>query len=278
MIDAPLLSDEKRREARFASMFKLPTPISRWLFVSNIVLWVLAFVVGLFIKEGGGFSTSVLADLPPDVFVFYNGMKINSLVAAGEWWRLVSSMWVHLSFMHIAFNAYGLFIFAPFVERFYGGRRLMTIYMFSGLAGSIASFYFVDNPSGGASGALFGLIGAMLVFGFKHRKELPARVYRALTTGMLPWVVLNIGIGFFDAIPFDNGAHIGGLLGGAAATLLIRSRLRERTSKGAEMIFVLLMIAWGMLIVAVAILWFLQSISCLESVGSYVACYPDILN
>lgn len=270
-----LVSKDMLREATFAKMFQRKTPVTTVLFVSNIVFWGIAFVAGLFLKELETFQIPALADLPADIFVFYSGMKINALVADGEWWRLISSMWVHLGLMHLAFNAYGLLIFGRFVERFYDSKKLLTIYMFAGVAGAFASYFFVDNPSGGASGALYGLVGAMLVFGFKHRAELPARVYKGLTTGMLPWVVLNIGIGFLDALPFDNGAHIGGLIGGALAATAMRSQIRGESKPTVNRIYSVLFVFWTVVVLTCFVLWITDAIPCFDSGNAYLACYPE---
>jgi len=89
--------------------------------------------------------------------------------------------------------------------------------------GLIASFIIkrADEPSAGASGALFGLVGVLFVFGLKYRRELPEGFKRAFGTGMLPVILLNLGIGFLGRGIIDNAAHLGGLLSGAAIASLV---------------------------------------------------------
>jgi len=101
-----------------------------------------------------------------------HGAKINALVMGGAWWRLVSATLLHGGLLHLAFNVYAIFILAPILERLYGARRFLLIYMLSALGGSLASLYFNEGVSVGASGAIFGLLGALLVFGFKFRELL----------------------------------------------------------------------------------------------------------
>jgi hypothetical protein len=112
------------------------------------------------------------------------------------------------------------------VEKLYGSARFLAIYLLSGVGGVAGSYYGqifmnkLDVPSVGASGAIFGLFGVLAVFGFRYRREMPPAIRRAMTAGVLPVIVVNLFIGF--SIPFiDNSAHIGGLLTGAALTLII---------------------------------------------------------
>jgi len=89
--------------------------------------------------------------------------------------------------------------------------------------GPIGSFLIktTDHPSAGASGALFGLVGVLFVFGIKYRRELPEGFKRAFGTGLLPVIVLNLGIGFLLRGVIDNAAHLGGLLSGAAVASVV---------------------------------------------------------
>jgi len=82
-------------------------------------------------------------------------------------------------------------------------------------------FKSMDVPSAGASGALFGLVGVLFIFGIKFRRELPAGFKRAFGTGMLPIILLNLGIGFVGRGFIDNAAHMGGLLSGAALAAVV---------------------------------------------------------
>ena len=269
MSDSKTYLDAIEREISFARVLGTPVVWSVWLVAMNLVFFVAAFVAGL-----DRFVT-LPSDFSPLQYVFYTGMKVNSYIDAGQIWRLVSSMFVHLDFMHIGFNAYGLWTLGPLVEKFYGGRRFMIIYMVAGIVGAAASYMFTPVPSGGASGAIYGLVGALSVFGMKFRSELPARVSRSFTTGLAPWVVLSIGIGFLDAIPFDNGAHLGGLFSGALVAFVMRSQL-DRTSRRKRERVVAVLFSLSLLTLATtAWFWADEVARCIGSAQEYGACYPE---
>src|SRR5207249_2297672 len=109
----------------------------------------------------------------------------------------------------------------PQVEKLYGGARFLILYVMTGIAGVLGSYWrHPESVSAGASGAIFGLFGALLVFGFKYRNSIPPFFQKAVGRGVLPVIVINLIIGF--SIPgIDNSAHIGGLLAGAALAAII---------------------------------------------------------
>jgi membrane associated rhomboid family serine protease len=165
------------------------------------------------------------------------GAKFNSLINAGEWWRLVTPVFIHIGWLHLFVNMYSLFMLGPYVERLYGSARFVFFWIVTGVAGVAASYFassvggrpgflgrFLfrggDGPSAGASGALFGLVGVLFVFGIKFRHELPEGFKRAFGFGMLPTILINLAIGY--TIPFiDNAAHLGGFLAGAALASVV---------------------------------------------------------
>jgi membrane associated rhomboid family serine protease len=166
------------------------------------------------------------------------GAKLNSYINAGQWWRFVTPIFLHGSIAHLLMNMYGLWILGPYVERLYGSAKFVVFWVLSGIAGVVASYLTVrpethaggpvgrflfkaeDLASVGASGALFGLIGVLFVFGIKFRHELPEGFKRAFGTGMLPTILLNVFIGY--VFPFiDNAAHMGGLMAGAVLALFV---------------------------------------------------------
>lgn len=165
------------------------------------------------------------------------GAKFNSLINAGEWWRLVTPVFIHIGWLHLFVNMYSLFMLGPYVERLYGSARFVFFWIATGVAGVAASYFassvggqpgflgrFLfrggDGPSAGASGALFGLVGVLFVFGIKFRHELPEGFKRAFGFGMLPTILLNLAIGY--TIPFiDNAAHLGGFAAGAVLALFV---------------------------------------------------------
>jgi hypothetical protein len=104
----------------------------------------------------------------------------------------------------------------PQVEKLYGGERFVILYVLTGVAGVLGSYYYHPHSiSAGASGAIFGLFGVLLVFGVRYRNSIPPAFKKAVGTGVLPVIAINLIIGF--TIPqIDNAAHISGLLAGAA--------------------------------------------------------------
>jgi rhomboid protease GluP len=139
------------------------------------------------------------------------GAKDNQLIAQGEYWRLLTAIFVHANFLHYGFNAYALYIIGRDVERFSGALRFTVVFMLAGLSGSVLSLIFNPSPSVGASGAIFGLIGALAVFLFRHRQLFGERARRGLQNIVIV-ALINLAIGLQGGI--DNWAHLGGLIGG----------------------------------------------------------------
>jgi len=177
-------------------------------------------------------------DENPGVLIAY-GAKVNRLIDRGEWWRFVTPIFLHggpvIGWIHLLVNMYGLFMLGPYVEKLYGSAKFTVFWVLTGIGGTAASYLTVrpgrgdgalegflfreaDLPSVGASGALFGLVGVLFVFGIKFRRELPEGFKRAFGTGMLPMIAINIFIGFTVPV-IDNAAHLGGLVTGAVVAL-----------------------------------------------------------
>lgn len=140
-------------------------------------------------------------------------------IAAGEWWRLLTPMILHAGVFHIFMNMYVLTIFGPMIERIYGTPPFVAIYVIAGFTGSVGSYLFsaCNARAVGASGAIFGISGALFVY-FWRRREL--RTMAPYINSLALFIGINIAIGFgFNflglAVQIDNYAHIGGLLGGA---------------------------------------------------------------
>jgi membrane associated rhomboid family serine protease len=149
------------------------------------------------------------------------GVKSNPHIDNGEVWRLITPIFIHIGLLHLFFNSYALWAVGQQVEKLYGPARFVILYILTGVAGVLGSyFYHPDAVSAGASGAIFGLFGVLLVFGIKYRKTLPPFFARAVGTGVLPVIIINLIIGF--SIPaIDNSAHISGLIAGAILAALI---------------------------------------------------------
>jgi rhomboid protease GluP len=172
---------------------------------------LLGFTIFVYIlQEASGYLTG--RDLP----ALY-GMKINELIIAGQYWRLITPMFLHGSLLHIAFNMYALYIFGPQLESFFGHGRFTALYFFSGISGNLVSFLFSPAPSLGSSTAIFGLLGAEGVFLYQNRKLLGGVAQRALAQ-IVSIALFNLLIGLSPGI--DNWGHVGGLIGGTLFTWL----------------------------------------------------------
>jgi len=149
------------------------------------------------------------------------GAKVNALISnQGQYWRLVTCIFLHIGFLHLFFNNYALWIIGQEIERFYGSSRFVLLYLLTGIAGSTASYIFSSSVSAGASGAIFGLFGVMVTFPYRYRKEIPDALRKGIIRSILPVILLNLGLGF--TIPMiDQAAHIGGLVAGIALALVI---------------------------------------------------------
>jgi membrane associated rhomboid family serine protease len=195
--------------------------------VANVFLYLLMWL------SGGATGPILLA----------YGAKLNYLIQQGEWWRFVTPIFLHVHLpglgpLHLLSNMYGLFMLGPYVEKLYGSARFVVFWILTGIAGVAASYLAVrpewargslgqflfktyDSPSAGASGALFGLMGVLFVFGIKYRHELPEGLKRAFGTGLLPTLAINLFIGYVGRGFIDNAAHLGGLLSGMGLALLV---------------------------------------------------------
>ncbi len=149
---------------------------------------------------------------------FYYGAKVNQAIVVGEWWRLITPMFLHSGLAHIAFNSYALYAFGRQVETVFGHRRFFIIYMVSGVAGSAFSFALSPNPAVGASGAIFGLLGALLIYLYRHRHVFGEWGRRQLME-ILIIAGLNLLIGLAPGI--DDWGHVGGLVGGSVLAWLV---------------------------------------------------------
>jgi membrane associated rhomboid family serine protease len=203
-------------------------------YIFTIVFLVANLFVFMLMWESSGMQYSVLwTAFPEDVLLAF-GAKTNYLIHfEHQYWRFVTPIFIHVNLIHVVINMYSLWVIGPWVEKLYGSAKFVVFWVVTGIAGVAASYLTVipeshpglissflikpnDDPSAGASGALFGLVGVLFVFGVKYRHELPEGFKRAFGTGMVPIILLNLGIGFLARGIIDNAAHMGGLISGAA--------------------------------------------------------------
>jgi rhomboid protease GluP len=182
----------------------VPLPLAQPFF--TFALLAVNVVVFLAMTAAGG-STNT------EVLIRF-GAKVNVLVAEGQVWRLFTAMFLHIGVMHLAFNSYALFIQGIEVERLYGRPLFLVIYLLAGLWGSLFSFALGKGISAGASGAIFGLFGALIAYFVRHR-DVFGTLGRQRLLSLLGVVGLNLFLGF-STPGIDNLAHLGGLVSGAA--------------------------------------------------------------
>ena len=145
------------------------------------------------------------------------GANLDVLVKNGEYYRLFTCIFLHIGIMHLLCNMYSLYIIGREVENLFGKIKYIIIFILSGIFGSIMSLTFTHNTiSAGASGAIFGLLGALLYFGMHYRTYLGEAIKRSI----IPIIVVNLIIGFF-AEGIDLAAHIGGLVGGVLVAMMV---------------------------------------------------------
>jgi len=212
-------SDSKRMElATFQRMVGDRKPIATW-----TVAVAIGLVFGLQLLLGGTESPPVLVRM---------GALMPDKIVAGEVWRLLSCTFLHGGFMHVALNVYVLIILGQFLERIIGPARFVVLYVVSAIAGSIGSALLLDaQMSVGASGAVWGLLGAHAVLAFRPQGLLPT----ALIPGAKKAAMINLGINVLNSFRplVDMWAHFAGGLGGAA--LLITGLITRGLPKMGEL-------------------------------------------
>lgn len=175
---------------------------------------ILALLVAIFLimTAAGGSLTAT----ENDDFLIKWGAKYSPFIVQGQWWRLITATLLHAGFLHIALNGYALYVIGVDLEAFFGKARFAAIYVIAALAGSVASFAFSPyySPGVGASGAIFGLVGALAVY-FGLNRQLFGKIGQFQFWNIIVVIVLNIGLGFSGIFPIDNSAHLGGLISGA---------------------------------------------------------------
>ena len=180
------------------------------------------------------------------------GANFGPATQDGQWWRLVSAMFIHFGVLHLGMNLWALRDIGRLVERLYGGWRFVTIYGVSGILGNLLSLVVQGNHavSGGASGAIFGLYGALLVFLWRERQQVAPSEFRWLFGGASLFSGLILLMGW--VIPgIDNAAHAGGLVAGAlSGWMLARPWMPSSPHNrfGQVLASVLLLLASGWLI------------------------------
>ena len=198
------INEKTYKESKtFNKIFSPKKPI---ITLSLIIICILTFIA-MYIVGRGSEDISTLLKF---------GANYQPLVKAGEVWRLITSMFLHIGFLHLLFNMYALWIIGKQLETFLGKTKFIIVYLGSGLLGSLLSVVLHTSVSAGASGAIFGLLGSLLYFGYHYRLYLGT----VLKTQIIPVIIINLIIGF-TLSGIDNFAHIGGLIGGYLLTMAL---------------------------------------------------------
>lgn len=189
------INDKNEGDAKMSEdVFRMKKPIVTYTLIAiNILMFILSLVFNL---------TEELA-----VNRYY--------ITHGEPYRLLTGIFLHANIVHILFNMYALYIIGMQLESFLGKGKFLAVYLLSGLAGSMLSIFMSTGFSVGASGAIFGLLGSLLYFGYHYRVYLDT----VIKSQIIPLIIINLLVGLMPGI--DNWAHIGGLIGGVLATMAV---------------------------------------------------------
>lgn len=198
-----------------------PNPWALYAVVAlNVGVWLANLVDGMSPMQPG------TADL-----FRWGASSASAVVRDGEWWRLVTATLLHGGLMHLALNMWALWVAGLQVCRWFGNGQFLLIYWGSALAGSALSLHFSaqQSVSVGASGAVFGVLGALLAGVWQHRERVPKALVTQLLTSQGLFVAISLAQGFTRP-GIDNAAHIGGLLAGAAMAWLLVELVDEQAS------------------------------------------------
>lgn len=188
------IKENEKRE----KIMKNKKPIITLTIISiNVIVFLLMYVLG-----DGSLSSKTLINF---------GANYLPLTKSGEYYRLLTSAFLHIGIVHLILNMYSLFVIGTSIEYFYGKLKYILIYLYSALIGSLFTVILSSNNTvaAGASGAIFGLLGALFYFGYHYR----GYIGNAIISQVIPIILFNLFFGFITP-GIGNAAHIGGLIGG----------------------------------------------------------------
>lgn len=199
----------KEDASKLESVFKSKVPyITYFLIAVNVIFYVVPMLLG-----------SDVYQYIIDAYCIHGPS-----IRAGQYYRLLTGIFLHGSIVHLLFNCYALYVLGGQIESFFGKFKYIIIYLFSGLTGSLLSITLSGNVGSiGASGAIFGLMGSLLYFGYHYRVYLG----NVIKSQIVPLILLNLAIGFISS-GIDNWGHIGGLIGGIVITMALG--VKEKSS------------------------------------------------
>lgn len=180
------------------------------LIILNVIVFILTNFFGLY-----EYIINTFATYGPFVFKYQ------------EYYRLLTAAFVHDGIIHLLLNCYALYIIGSQLEGFIGRAKYIVVYIFSAVLGSLLSSVLSPYASVGASGAIFGLMGSLLYFGYHYRVYLG----NVLKSQIIPLIVINLLLGFIQGGTIDNYAHIGGLIGGYLTTSSLGLKYKSSKSE-----------------------------------------------
>ena len=213
-IEEKNIKEGKERE----KFMKNRKPIATYaLILINVIVFILMYLLG-----NGSEDTKTLINFGANYVV---------LTKAGEYYRIITSAFLHIGIFHLLINMYSLYIVGTQVEYFYGKVKYLIIYFFSAIMGSLftVALSSANTVAAGASGAIFGLLGSILYFGVKYR----GYIGNSLINQIVPVVILNLIIGFTTP-GIGNAAHIGGLIGGYLISMGVGIGIDNREQKSSR--------------------------------------------
>jgi len=216
----PLHPEEEMRTIHKIESFRLNMFNSRayvtWLLIAiNIAIWLLMEMEG---------------DSRQSITLINYGAKVGPLIWQGEFWRLITPVFLHIGFLHLLSNCVIIFILGSLLESVIGSWRLFLIYIFSGIVGNLLSLRFSPYLSAGASSGVFGILGALITYGILYKKLIPRNFHKVIVLYLTPFLIYNLAIGFLYSHT-DNFAHIGGMFGGIFLSYILSVEFPHPSSR-----------------------------------------------
>ncbi|MCM1371222.1 MAG: rhomboid family intramembrane serine protease [Clostridium sp.] len=194
-------------------IFRLKKPVITTILISiNIIVFILMYILG-----NGSRDYATLINF---------GAFRQDLVLSGEYYRIITSAFIHIGTLHLLFNCYSLYIIGRQLESFLGRIKFLVIYILSAIGGNLISMIFPVGLSAGASGAIFGLLGSLLYFGYNYRVYLGT----VMKSQIIPLIMVNLIIGFMVK-EINVAAHIGGLIIGITSTMALGLKYKSKISQ-----------------------------------------------
>lgn len=213
-----------QKSTKLGKLFQTKRPVITY---TIMALCILAFAMMCVFS---GDPSSILlgsGDTTAKILLMF-GANLKLLVVEGhQYYRLLTAAFLHIGLIHLIVNMYSLYIIGPQVENFFGRWKYLIIYLVSAISGSLLSLAFNDNTIiAGASGAIFGLLGALLYFGYYYRVYFSNAILRQI----IPVLIVNLVIGLFVS-GIDLAGHIGGLIGGLLTTMALGVPEKKKSSE-----------------------------------------------